>query len=129
MSDKKPKSFTLDKENAKMCDELDNASAVVNDLLTQYRQTGDRHTAAIDLEIEQKEREIEEKVGTVERLRQDVEELKQLKASFNEQEDAELQQAREELAETPKDPTNPAIQNWADKLGMTAQELVNTLQQ
>lgn len=128
MSDKKPKSFTLDEENAELCDDLDNASAVVNDLLEQYRKGADKETVAIDLQIQQKERELRNAKRDVERLESDLQELKQLKAQIGVQEDAELQEARRELADTPRDPSNPAIKNWASKLGMTAQELVDRLE-
>jgi len=127
MSDKKPKSFTIDEENAELCDELNNASAVVNDLLTQYRKGADKETVAIDLQIQQKERELRNAERDVERLESDLEELKQLKAQLGAQEDAELQQAREELSDTPRNPSNPAIKNWAGKLGMAPEALIQEL--
>lgn len=127
MSDKKAKSFTLEPENAELCDELDNASAVVDDLLTQYRQGADKETVAIDLQIQQKERELRNARRDVERLESDLAELKELKAQMNKREDAKLQDAQEALEGVPREATNPAIENWAEQLGMTPQELLNKL--
>jgi len=106
---------------------MDNASAVVDDLLDQYRKTGDRATAALDLQIEQKEGELSEVQDTVSRLERELAELRELRSQFEEQESAELKKARKELEDTPKDPSNPAIENWAGKLGMEPTELIEKI--
>lgn len=130
MSDKEKerKSFTIDPENAEVCDDHDNASALVNDLLEQYRKGSDKETVGIDLQINQKKRELRERRKEVERLEQDIQELKQLKAGISKKEDAELENAREALEDTPKKVENDAIQNWASDLGMTPQQLVDELE-
>lgn len=128
MTEKKRKSFTVDPENAELCEDHDNASALVNDLLEQYRKGSDKETAGIDLQIVQKERELKERKRDVERLERDLQELRELKAGINKKKDAKLSEAREALEDTPKEVENGAIQNWASDLGMTPQQLVDELQ-
>lgn len=127
MTDKQRKTFTVDPQNAELCEQLDNASAVVNDLLTQYRKTGDSDTVALELQIQQKEREEREKKRELERVQQDKEELQELKRQLSSQESAELQEAREALDGVPHEPTNPGIKNWSDKLGIEPQKLIDRL--
>jgi chromosome segregation ATPase len=129
MSDKKRKAVTLDPENHEYLQQQDNASAVVNDLVAQLRQGGDRQTAAIELQIEQKERELEEAEGKVDRLTRELTELRQLRATCEREEDARLEQADAALEGAELEPTNPAVENWAGKLGMTPGELVDELTQ
>jgi uncharacterized membrane protein len=128
MSEKKQKSVTVSPENAEYLSQQDNASALIDDLVSQYRKNGTgRGEAALDLQINQKEGEVEEAREKVARLERELAELKQLKAEFTEQENAELQEAREILEGTPRDPQNPAVKTQADRLGMTTTELLNEL--
>lgn len=127
MTEKRRKTFTLDPANAELCDDHHNASALVNDLLTQYREGNDKDTVAIDLQIQQKKRELKEKNRQAERVESELTELQQLRDGMQDQAAAELREAREALEHTPKDPTNPAIQKWANDLDMTPPELVERL--
>lgn len=128
MSDKQRKTFTLQPENAELCDELNNASAVVDELLSQYRKGKNKQTVAVELQISQKQRELDEAEDNVERLRNDIEELKQLRREFQSQENAELAKAREALDGVPRDENNPAVKNWAEQLGMTPTELLQQIE-
>jgi len=127
MSDKKTKSVSLDAEVHDFLKQEDNASALVNDLVEQYRKGGDRHTAAIDLQIGQKERELEQAENKVSRLKHEIEELQSLKTTFEREENAELEAAIDALEGVPREPSNPAIENWAGNLGMTTAELIEEL--
>jgi len=127
MSDKKRRTVTLEEENHEFLKQEDNASAVVNDLVDQYRRNGDRGTAGIDLQLKQKMRALEDKREEVKRLERDVEELEALRREFQREENAELQEARDVLANAPRDPENEAIQTWAKKLGLTPEELIEEL--
>jgi len=127
MSDKERRTVTLDSENHEYLKKEDNASAVVNDLINQLRQSGERQTAALDLQIEQKERELSEAETTVDRLERELAELRQLRANYEHEEDAKLERAIDALENTPRDPSNPAVENWAGRLGMTPAELVEEL--
>jgi len=128
MTDKEVKSFTLDPENKRALDQTDNASAVVNDLVTQWRQGGkNRDTVALELRKRQKERQIEEAQDKLERLQTEDEEIERLLIEFECDEDAKLEEARNALANTPKDPNNGAVENWAQKLGVTPEQLIDSL--
>lgn len=128
MSDKEVKSFTLDPENKRALEQTDNASAVVNDLVTQWRKGGNnRNTVALELRKRQKEREKREAKERVERLEAEEEEIERLLMEFERDEDAKLEEARDALAQTPKDPDNGAIQTWARKLGVTPEQLIESL--
>lgn len=127
MSDKKRRSVTLDPENYEYLQGLDNGSAVINRVVTQLRKGGDEQTAAIDLQIRQKKRELENAQDEVTRLETELTELTELRDELQNRDGVELVQAREALADTPKEETNPAVQHWADRLGMTEKELLDAL--
>jgi predicted RNase H-like nuclease (RuvC/YqgF family) len=127
MTEKERRTVTLDPENDRVLEDSDNASAIVNDLVEQYRKNGDRGTAALELQREQKQRELKNAKRKVENLKQDIAELDALIREYQREEDAELQEAREKLAQTPKEPDNPAIQSWAQDLGLTPEQLLDEL--
>lgn len=124
---KKPKTVTLDRENHEFLQEQDNASALVNDLVEQYRRNGDRGTVGLELQRKQKRREAKHAKQRAERLQEDVEELDALIREFERDHNAELAEARQALEATPKDPDNPAIKKWAKDLGMTPEQLLDEL--
>jgi seryl-tRNA synthetase len=128
MSDKKTRTVSLDPENDEWLSEKDNASATVNDLVTQLREGGDKATAVLDLQIQQKRREITEAENRVERLNASLDELLTLRETMDEQEVARLNDAREALSDTELSATNPAVKNWASKLGLKPVELIEQLQ-
>jgi hypothetical protein len=127
MTRKKPKTVTLDPANHEFLQEQDNASALVNDLVEQYRRNGDRGTVGLELQREQKKREAKHARERAERLQNDVEELDALIREFERDERADLAEARDVLSGTPKDPNNPAVQRWAKDLGLTPQQLLDEL--
>lgn len=129
MTEKERRTFTLDPENDRYCEELDNASAKVNRVITQLRQGSDSGTVAIDMQLRQKRRELTDAKNTVDRLESDIEELERVKDELTTQESKEISDAREALKDTPKKPTNPAIKKWANDLSMTPERLVERLQQ
>jgi predicted phage gp36 major capsid-like protein len=129
VSDKKRRTVSLDAQNHDWLSDHDNASALVNDLVEQYRRNGDRGTAGLELQKKQKEREKEHLEQRLENIETDIEELDALIREYQRSEDAELAEARETLADTPRDPENPAIQSWAKDLGMTPEELIEDLEQ
>jgi predicted RNase H-like nuclease (RuvC/YqgF family) len=127
MTEKERRTVTLDPENDRVLEDSDNASAIVNDLVEQYRKNGDRGTAALELQREQKQRELKNAKRKVENLEQDIAELDALIREYQREEDAELQEARAKLAQTPKEPDNPAIKSWAQDLGLTPEQLLDEL--
>lgn len=73
------------------------------------------------------EREINDREAELARAKDELERLESILERNESKEDAQLAEAREALEKTPKDPTNPAIQKWADDLGKTPEELINEL--
>lgn len=128
MSDKERRTITLTPENESYLSNQNNASAIVDDLITQLREGGDKHTAAIDMQIEQQERELEEAQRKVERLERGLGELRELRAELSAEESVELEEARDALEGTPKEVDNKAVQHWAKKLGLTPEELLQQIQ-
>lgn len=127
MTDKETRTVSLSEENNQYLSNQDNASAVVDDLITQLREGGDRETAVIDMQIEQQKREITEAENRVERLKQGLEELRKLRSELQNEESTELAEAKAALEGTPKQTDNPAIQHWAKKLGLSPDDLIEQL--
>jgi len=128
MSDKERRGVSIEKKNNDFLARQDNASALINDLVEQYRKSGKgRGEAALALQIEQKEGELEDAQGTVDRLESELEQLRALKSEYARQEETELEEVRDTLAEVEKDPTNDAVQHQAEKLGMTPEQLLDEL--
>jgi predicted nuclease with TOPRIM domain len=125
------KQITIDPALAEEVDRRDefNLSGFVNACLEQHFAEGTTGTAgksAVRAQIERLETEIEEAERKREQLR---EQRTRLEEELDDMDDepALLDQAREQLEHTPKDPDNPAIQNWSGKLGMSPNELCNRL--
>lgn len=127
MSDKKRKSLTLDEENYECLQQEDNASAVVNDLVSNYRRTGDRGTAGLELRLKHVEDQLHSAQERVEMFENQAKDIKRLIKERKREEDTELRQAREALEHVPQEADNPAVENWAEKLGMTPTELLDVL--
>lgn len=124
MSDKKPKSITFDEDNYEFLSNHDNASALVRDLVEQYRTDGNREKAALKLRQEQKQRELKSAREDVARLEADLEEITDLLTELKEIEDDSWEEAKEALEAVPLEPDNLAVKNWAKKLGMTPTKLI-----
>jgi chromosome segregation ATPase len=71
-------------------------------------------------EINERERELAEHQDKKERLERQIQDHRTRR-------EEQLAEARETLADAPADPENPAVKNWADKLGMTPEGLVREL--
>jgi len=131
VSGKTRKQITVDPALAREVDRRDefNLSGFVNACLEQHFAEGSTGTAgksAVRAQIEMLESKIEQAERKREQLR---EQRTRLENELDEMDDdpALLEQAREQLEHTPKDPDNPAIQNWSGKLGMSADELCDRL--
>jgi len=127
MSEKKRKSITFDEDNYEFLSNHDNASALVRDLVEQYRTDGNREKAALKLRQEQKQRELESVRDEVKRIENDLKEITELLQEVEEVKADQWDEAVEALSNAPKEPDNPAIENWADKLGVTPTQLIEEL--
>jgi len=131
MSDKKRRTVTLSSEADRVLEQEDNVSAVVTDLVEQYAQTGDRGSAGLKLQRKHKLDELEQAKETVDRLEREVNELTALIEERESQESSEWDEARETLGEIDErrlTTDNPAVQNWAEKLGVVPSELIEEIE-
>jgi len=129
MSDKVRTSVSLTEENKAYLDsETNNRSAFINDLIDAHRKgKSDMDEVIARYRREQLKAERRKAKNTVERVDSELETIdKQLEQKQAERE-SELDEARNVLADVPNDPENPAIQNWAEDLDMTPEELINEL--
>jgi len=129
MSDKVRTSVSLTEENKAYLDsETNNRSAFINDLIDAHRKgKSDMDEVIARYRREQLKAERRKAKNTVERVDSELETIdKQLEQKQAERE-SELDEARDVLADVPNDPENPAIQNWAEDLDMTPEELISEL--
>jgi len=124
---KKRKTFSLSEENHEFLTNHDNASALVDRLVTQFRTGGQDESVIKEYRMKQVAAEIEMAKKQLEMKKDELDALESEKQSAEKLKEVELSEARDALSETPKDPTNPGIQKWADDLDMTPQELINEL--
>jgi len=132
---KKRRSVSLSEENDEFLSNHPNASQLVDELVTQYRTGGMVDQTVREYRIQQLEAEVKEHESESEwaekKAKLKREELQELKQEAQQDEirtKAELSDAKEALEHTPKEPTNPAIKQWATDLGMTPQELIEELE-
>lgn len=126
MVGKETKTVSLDPDNKRYLDKQDNASALVNDLVTQVREGGDKSTAVIQWQLHEKQKQKRATEEKLDRIENSIQELQQLKDGFQQVETDNLERAKE-LFDDPTDPTDPAIQKWAKKCNMTPTELIEEI--
>ena len=101
-----------------------------------WREFGGERLGAIERQIEEKrkrvqlvEREKENRESELQELKKEIEALEDKADAVEETEQTTFEDAREALEGVPRNPDNPGIQNWADKLGMTANILIDKLEE
>lgn len=123
-------SATIDEANHEWLEaHTDNKAAFINDLLTRARQNED----AIDhIVARYRKEQLKAELATVEARREGIEEqlaeLNELERRRENREDAEIDQALDALEGVPPEPSNPAVQNWAEKLGTSPQTIAEELE-
>jgi DNA repair exonuclease SbcCD ATPase subunit len=127
------KTITVDAELARLVDNRDefNLSGFVNRCLEQHfggQIAATPEKAALKAELEELEEELADLDQKRQRLRDERQDIEQRLDEQAEQEPELLDQARTKLQGTPRDPDNPAVQNWAGKLGIPADQLINELE-
>lgn len=105
---------------------------IVTSALEREFATG--KTAAIERRIDERKdniQRIQREINEREReLAEEEDELERLKGMLNRYQDGKqekLDKAREALEGTPREVDNPAIERWADELGLTPTELIEQL--
>ena len=124
MTDSKPKSIRFDPDNYQYLSNHDNASALVRDLVEQYRTEGEPERAALKLRRKQKAAELEEARDKVRRLESDLADIDALITDMEAADDTNIDEAAEALEGVELDRDNPAVQNWSQKLGVSATQLI-----
>jgi hypothetical protein len=131
MTNKKRTSITVDPAVYEFLKQPDvNQSGLINELVKEYKDNERRQVAALKLRREHLLQEAEEAAETAEQKREQAAEVEALLDDARAAESEQLQEAREALAginDRDLTPDNPAVENWADKLEMTPEELVDTL--
>lgn len=105
-----------------------NASELVEKLVREHMRQGDTAVAAVQVQLNQKKRELDRVQTEEEQLQQDIAELEELQQQLSTEDSEELETHLETLKKTPADPTNPAIRNHAKVLDITPQALVRELE-
>lgn len=131
---KERKTLSLDAEIVAELDEKsDNDSALVNRLLDEFFATGGTGPVGLEMRI----RDLEERLDTalnerdrlnrrIERLRREKEQVEREIEAYRDEHEEQLREAAEYVRGKP--PENPAVQNWAQKLGMQPVELLQQVE-
>jgi len=122
--------ITLDPENVEWLDEhCDNRSGFINDLLSRARNNEDaiEHVVA-RYRKEQLRAEKATLEARMEGINEQLDELDERIDVTEDQEAAKLDEAMDALDGAPPDPSNPAVQNWSEKLDMSPQQLAEQLE-
>mgnify|MGYP002761169883 CR=1 FL=1 len=129
MSDKVRTSVSLTEENKRYLDtETNNRSAFINDLIDAHRRgTSDMNDIVARFRKEQLESERRSAEKTLNRVESELESLEERLDKQEAEKERTLQKARENLDGVARDPENPAIVNWATKLDMTPEQLLEEL--
>jgi len=105
---------------------------IVNQALEREFSTAE--TAAVERRIDEKEtritnlqREINEREREMAKVQDELGRLRQQLENYTDHRQDQLDEARDALEGVDADPENPAVKNWAGKLGMTPVELVEEL--
>ncbi|AUX08291.1 hypothetical protein AArcSl_0641 [Halalkaliarchaeum desulfuricum] len=134
---KRRKSVTID-EN--LADEVDrrseiNFSGLVNDLIENYLSEGDnphKVKAALTVRLDRIESEIERKEKQLNQLREEREEIENLIEEQEEKRDPQLEKGLKVLQNLPEEKLhteNKAVKNWARKIGIPAENLVEKVEE
>jgi len=131
---KKTKSFTLSPDVVEELEQTGNASEVVNGLLEEYFLSAGDGPIGVELQLQNTETKLNAAIDDRQKLNRRIERLRNKKQRLEREIENRQAQQREKLAEAKqfvqgKEPDNPAVQNWADKLGMPPYELLEEVKE
>lgn len=128
MTNKETRTVTVDPEvDDYLAQKEVNASGLVNDLVSEYMHGSKADVAALDLQIQHKENRIDELDTQLQRVENEKEELQQLRNEIKEEQLTRWEEAAMALEGTPKEVGNPAVENWASKLGVPEETLLEKI--
>ena len=118
---------TQDEAIDRYLEQKDNKSEYIRRLIKQEMRGPNVETVGLDIQIETFEKQAQAMAEQEQMYQQQAEELREIKQNMEQSESATLKKAKEELRRTPKEPTNPAIQKWAEKTGHSPEQLCEQL--
>jgi len=129
MGEKKTTSVNLDVENYEYLQrETNNTSAFINDLIEAHRQgKSDMNEAIARHRKEQLESELRQIQSKEASIQSEIKSIESTLSTKEQRREEKLAEARDTLKDVPKDPDNRAIKNWADKVDLTPEELLEEL--
>ena len=128
MTDKKRKAVSLDPVNHEFLSNQDNASALVNRLVDEYRTGGQKEDILRKYRLEQERAERESLRRQLELKEEMIDELESTMTAEERQVARIVADAVENIDDDVTEPSNPAIKNWASKAGLTAEEFAERLE-
>lgn len=133
MSDKEVKSVRVEGDVAQFMSEHDNASALVNDLVNQYRKNGmGRDIAALKLRRKHKSQELDRARENVEQLEEELAEIDALIEDAEDAEDGTLEEAIDAVSTIDTEDLNrdnPAVQYQSEQTGMTPSAFIDAVKE
>jgi len=120
-------SFQVDDELYGYLQQKDNQSAYLRRLVRADMKGSDVDLVGLQLQIETLEQQAQSHAEQEEMYQQRAEELREKLEQAQSKTDLTLQEARNALENTPKDPTNEAVKHWAEKIGITPETLCEKL--
>lgn len=130
MSEKVRISVTIDAENKRWIDNNhQKRSTFINELVTAARRNGCQNEAVVrQYRIQQLQSDKQRRKAELESIQEELEQLRSLEQEKEAKQEELIEEAREQLYGARLEPDNPAVQNWAEKIGITPQELIEELE-
>lgn len=122
-------SISMDEENVEWIDaNYNNRSAFLNDLVTDFREgTSSAEDVVAQYRLQQMNAEIASLESQLETLQDQKEAIQDTVTTREERREETLEDAVNALEHTPLEEENPAVQNWAEEVGMDEAELIETV--
>lgn len=130
VSEKARFSVSVDPENKEWIDQTQqNRSTFINELITAARTNGCNSESVIrDYRLQQLRSDLERRRAEIDSIQSEIESLQAIQEREEQQKQTELENAEEALADVPLKPDNPAVLNWAEKLELAPDELIQELE-
>jgi len=106
-----------------------NASGLINELVKNRMKSGGGQRAMLELREKQLESDVADLENRAETKRKELAQVREELSEYESETDAVLKEAVDELEGVDTDPSNPAIQRWADKAGVAPPEFADRLDQ
>jgi DNA anti-recombination protein RmuC len=131
MTEKVSTSISLTAENRDYLDrEVNNRSGFINDLIDAHREgKSEMNEAIARFRREQLEQELNSVTRREDEIRNELETLNEQITQEQQRKQEKLEDAKEAIGGMDLAADNPAVKNWAEKVGMSPQELLEELDQ